>query len=257
MIDAELRWSDPSIYKDLATSFQKKNANLLAALLADMLGGDRCVDFGCGTGFLSESILRLRPRLRMDCVDISPAMLAAARSNPALQGCQFHQASMQNFPGSDYDGLASNAAIHWTAPHFERTFAQVAAALKPGGVFAIATAGKSPASDRFDASIRALAQEVSAEIDEMPFAQRRLTIEQISGLCGAAGLEVADCFMVERHATMPVARYIDWLVASGGPWTCFSNDSSELRRAAEAIFAQAEGGMEVGHWSTVVTGCKK
>ncbi len=253
------RWSDPVLYNDLAARFQRHNAEILADRIArDLPVGGRAIDLGCGTGFLAAAVRRRRADADMTCVDISRAMLNAARGDPDLAGCTFIEASMVDVvpDGEPFDAVVSNAALHWAFPDHAAVFDRVASLVRPGGIIAFATAGRNAAALAFDARVRRVAKQVSATLDPIEFSARRISPEDAAASMRNAGLAVDDAVLIERGVAMTIAEYADWLVASGGPWQAFSSDSRALRSAAEAAFETADGVLAVGHWSTIVFGRK-
>ncbi len=99
-------------------------------------GDETVLDLGCGSGRLTEYLLRRVPRGRVIAVDRSANMLAAAREHleAEFEGrVEYVQKSLDEL---DFDRIAdvafSNAAFHWIKDH-PRLFRAVFAALRPGG----------------------------------------------------------------------------------------------------------------------------
>ncbi len=115
----------------------------------------RVVDLGCGTGELTRlAHERLGARETLG-VDSSPAMLERARAH-AGGGLAFVQGDLAAFPGSGFDVVLSNAAIHWVPDH-ERLLARLAGIVAPGGQLAV----QAPANDHH--ASHAVAREVARE----------------------------------------------------------------------------------------------
>ncbi len=101
------------------------------------LRGDECVlDAGCGTGRLTELLLRNLPRGRVVGLDLSQNMAMHARSRLKQE---FHErvelvvADLVALPFLDaFDGIFSTASFHWVHDH-DLLFRNLLAALRPGG----------------------------------------------------------------------------------------------------------------------------
>jgi trans-aconitate methyltransferase len=109
-------------------------------------GDETALDLGCGSGRLTEFLLRRLPRGRVIAVDRSANMLAVAREHlePEFGGrVEYLQASLDELDLNMQADLAfSNAAFHWIRDH-PRLFRAVFAALKPGG-WLVAQCGGGP-----------------------------------------------------------------------------------------------------------------
>jgi trans-aconitate 2-methyltransferase len=97
-------------------------------------GDETVVDAGCGTGRVTELLLRRLPCGTVLAVDASEAMAEAARRRFAGDGrvrveCQD---LLRLEVGSPVDMIFSTATFHWIGDH-ERLFGRLALALKPGG----------------------------------------------------------------------------------------------------------------------------
>lgn len=124
---------DPAQYQRYADERLRPGFELMARIGADLPAGD-IVDLGCGGG---EHLIALAARLhgrRAVGVDLSNAMLAAARA--AAPTLDWRTADIATWtPDASVALLFSNAALQWLDDHAQlipRLFAHVA----PGGVFA-------------------------------------------------------------------------------------------------------------------------
>jgi len=109
-------------------------------------GDETALDLGCGSGRLTEFLLRRLPQGRVIAVDRSANMLEAARQHlePDFGGrVEYLQKSLDELALNEVAELAfSNAAFHWIKDH-PRLFRAIYAALKPGG-WLIAQCGGGP-----------------------------------------------------------------------------------------------------------------
>jgi 16S rRNA (guanine1207-N2)-methyltransferase len=83
---------------------------LLLANLPALKGGDRALDFGCGTGVVAAAILAAQPQAAVDMLDADAVALVAAREN-APGGSPILAAGIGE-AGTGYRLIASNPPIH-------------------------------------------------------------------------------------------------------------------------------------------------
>ena len=104
----------------------------LGAPLIDRLNprpGERILDLGCGDGTLTEQIAARGASVVG--IDASAEMIAAARA----RGLDVRVVDAQQLPfDADFDGVFSNAVLHWIKDA-DAVLRGVARALKPGGRF--------------------------------------------------------------------------------------------------------------------------
>lgn len=109
----------------------------------DLRGDDRVLDAGCGTGRVSELLLRRIPRGQLVALDADPAMIAEARQRLAPYGerVEFVVANLLDpLSMAPVDAIFSTAALHWIGDH-DRLFANLAAVLKPDGQLVVQCGG--------------------------------------------------------------------------------------------------------------------
>jgi trans-aconitate 2-methyltransferase len=93
-------------------------------------------DLGCGTGELTQQMHRQLAAADTLGIDTSEAMLAKS-SAFAGDGLRFERGDIRAFtPQAAYDLVFSNAALQWVPQH-DQLFAQLYAALAPGGQLAV------------------------------------------------------------------------------------------------------------------------
>ena len=129
-----------------------------------LIGDERILDVGCGTGRLTEHVAWRVPRGRVVAVDVSANMLKTAREYLGpLTGARVMlvqaDASALPFHGTA-DAIFSTATFHWILDH-EALFRNLLTALTPGGRL-VAQCGGGP-------NIARLVARCSELISEAPF----------------------------------------------------------------------------------------
>jgi len=155
------------------------------------------LDLGCGTGHLSLDLASLCPA-RLDCLDISPAMLAVCHEKlkehfPKSQ-YRLLQGNAETFePDCSYDAILSSAAIQW----FQDLPAFIARAhkwLAPGGTLALGTFGPHTLTE--------LKKNYRASTDRpLESATRFISESGLAGMCQKSGFKINDsasCLYVQQ-----------------------------------------------------------
>ena len=89
------------------TGTHETTALCLAWLDGAIDGGERLLDFGCGSGILSTATLKLGAAAAM-AVDIDPQALEATRLNAAANGCAARVTASDVLPAARYDVIVAN-----------------------------------------------------------------------------------------------------------------------------------------------------
>jgi trans-aconitate methyltransferase len=132
---SEKEW-DASLYDD-KHSFVWKYGEEVIELLAPR-AGERILDLGCGTGHLTNKIAA--SGASVVGIDISNDMIGQART--LYPDLQFELGDAVSFQFDEpFDGVFSNAALHWVEEQDQVTDC-IKAALKPGGRFVAEFGGK-------------------------------------------------------------------------------------------------------------------
>jgi ribosomal protein L11 methyltransferase len=80
---------------------------VLAHLETHIRGGERVLDYGCGSGILAIAAARLGAAL-VDATDIDPQAVETTAQNAAANGVQVRAALPEALPAADYDCVISN-----------------------------------------------------------------------------------------------------------------------------------------------------
>jgi trans-aconitate methyltransferase len=124
---------DASAYDKLSDPQFNWGMKLLATLL--LRGDEKVLDAGCGSGRLTEELLKRLPQGRLVALDLSGNMIQAAQQRLKWAGKRvlFQRCDLSNFKLSEpVDGIFSNAAFHWV-PNHDSMFRCLFRALKQGG----------------------------------------------------------------------------------------------------------------------------
>lgn len=126
------------------------HAVIVGRLVAHLGSGPaQVVELGCGTGELSRRLLEALPHLRLQCIDLSPAMIERAREKlaPWSDRTSFIVGNFLTTPVPEGSGGAVSAlAVHHLDPEEKRMlFSRLGRQLGPRGLFVLgdAVAGES------------------------------------------------------------------------------------------------------------------
>jgi ubiquinone/menaquinone biosynthesis C-methylase UbiE len=102
--------------------------------------GSDVLEVGCGTGQLTEGLVRYG--VRLTAIDIGASMIAAARRRVDGSGVVFQVAAFEDFAAADaaFDLIVSGTAFHWVDP--EVKFRKPARLLRTGGWLALLETGE-------------------------------------------------------------------------------------------------------------------
>ena len=94
-----------------------------------------CVDIGCGPGNSTALLVNRFPEAHITGLDLSPAMLAAAKLR--LPHVDFEQIDLSHWrPGRPYDIIFASGSLQWLPDH-EALFPRLASLLTVGGCLAV------------------------------------------------------------------------------------------------------------------------
>jgi len=131
---------DPERYLGFADERGRPFVELLARIGAE--DPERVVDLGCGPGNLTVLLVRRWPGARVQGVDSSEEMVAAA---PAHAHVEFSVADLRDWrPEEPVDVLVANAVLQWLPEHLD-LLPRLVEAVTPGGWFAFQVPGNAEA----------------------------------------------------------------------------------------------------------------
>lgn len=130
-----MRW-DPTQYGRFANERNRAFLDLTARIETNT--PRHVVDIGCGPGYLTGLLAQRWPNAKVEGIDSSPEMIAAAAR---VAGVSFSVGDAAAWhPSADVDVIVSNAALQWVPRHHE-LMGQWAAALPRGGWLAVQVPG--------------------------------------------------------------------------------------------------------------------
>ncbi|MFF5704711.1 class I SAM-dependent methyltransferase [Streptomyces sp. NPDC012794] len=120
----------------------------------------RVLDLACGTGSITDRLLRRFPEATSTGLDLDPALLTIARGHFAGDDrVSFVTADLTDphwraaLPYDSYDAVLTATALHWlTGKELAVLYGQIAPLVRPGGVFMNADHMPDPTTPRIDAA---------------------------------------------------------------------------------------------------------
>ena len=182
--DTPFDW-DAATYDRIADPMTRWGADVLARL--PLKGDETVLDAGCGSGRVTELLVRRLDAGRVVALDGSPAMLDEARRRLGAFGgrVRFVEADLlaltPEMLGTDtpVDAVLSTATFHWVLDH-DRLFANLAAAMRPdallvaqcgaaGNIATLIEAVASIGKERAGTWVYATAEETTARLERAGF----------------------------------------------------------------------------------------
>ena len=121
---------DAATYERLSAPLTAMGTEVLDRLV--LRGDETVLDAGCGTGSVTRLLHERLPRGRVIAVDAAPSMVAQARELLPADVDVRRADLLELTLDEPVDAVLSTATFHWIGDH-ERLFANLHAALKPGG----------------------------------------------------------------------------------------------------------------------------
>lgn len=198
-----------SSYHQVSTPHQDWGRAVLDRV--ELTGGETILDLGCGTGRITSALLERLPSGRVIAVDGSAAMVAAAREHLPASRVTVVQSDLlaldlAGLPGIPADGAISTATFHWIADH-DALFARVREQLRPGAQFVAQCGGAG--------NLGVVRPLIDGVAERPPFADafagwqgpwHYATAEETAQKLGAAGFDVADCWLEPSPVTVEDPR---------------------------------------------------
>lgn len=202
-----------------------------AVRLLDPRPGERILDIGCGDGYLSERLAAAGAEVVG--FDYSPELVAAARA----RGIDARQGNAEELEfDSEFDGVFSNAAMHWML-RADAVVAGVRRALRPGGRFVGEFAGARNA--------RIIRREVHAALDRRGIDSAEVdpwylpTAEEYRAVLEGGGLDVVHVELFDRPVVIdyPIA---DWIRTFGSPYLTVLPDEAARTALLDEVTERLE-----------------
>lgn len=179
-----------------------------------LVGDERVLDAGCGSGRVTELLAERLPRGRVVALDASAAMVETARERLAPFGARIEYVVAdlgQPLPLSDpVDAILSTATFHWVPDH-DAMFANLAAVLRPGGRLVAQCGGVGNV-----ASIRRVLATIG---DGWPGAAHFETPEATTNRLEAAGFVEVECWLTDEptrfEAGEPFETFLRTVILGG------------------------------------------
>ncbi|MFN8133654.1 MAG: methyltransferase domain-containing protein [Solirubrobacteraceae bacterium] len=154
---------DGTTYDRISAPMEEMGIAVLDRL--ELCGDETVIDAGCGSGRITEELLRRLPRGRVIGVDGSASMVAAARERLGERDdLELLVADLTELDlgGVRADAILSTATFHWIADH-ATLFARLRGALRDGGRLVAQCGGEGNIAAVHEAAARAGAEDPFAE----------------------------------------------------------------------------------------------
>lgn len=190
MIDKQLlkkRFSRQADDYDQYAQVQKKMARHLMGMVMQWppFRTPRILEIGCGTGYLTELLLRHFPLSEIDAVDLAPGMVAKLQNRlGGLPRVQCICGDIEEMTLHDsYDLIISNAAFQWFND-LENTLEKLKQSLRGDGQLLFSTFGERTFHE-LHASFSAVL--VGTDMDRYRAGQRFLSLSNLMARCTSPG----------------------------------------------------------------------
>lgn len=188
MINKELlkkHFSKNAVNYDNYAVVQKRMANELIKIInpyknnfSDRL---KILEVGCGTGYLTRSIINAFPNARITAVDIASGMIDICRKNIVKENVDFLCEDIEEVTLNDeFDIIVSNATFQWLN-NFEKTLKKLCSLLKKDGIICFSTFGSNTFNE-LHISYNKAKEKLKIANDTKP-GQTFYNLEDLSDLC--------------------------------------------------------------------------
>lgn len=235
-------WSEDTsaTFRDLAhyaVPEREAQIDTIVALIPEPDGPATAMDICCGEGRLTAALLERFPTLRVLAYDGSPSMLDTTLANAGAHADRIERRVIDiadadwRRPSIPLHAVVSSLAVHHLdGPGKRALFADIHAALKPGGVFVLADLvepatprGQAVAADAWDAETRRRALDTDGSLDGFerfraegwnhyrlaepdPIDQPSALVDMLDWLRGAGFVDVDVHWMKAGHVILSAAK---------------------------------------------------
>lgn len=211
----------------------------------ELRGDEAALDAGCGSGRVTEELLKRLPEGSVLAVDGSAAMIAKARERLG-EGASYLVADLSELEVERPVNLVfSTATFHWVLDH-GRLFERLHAALKPGGRLVAQCGGEGNVAAYAEAIARAMSRpEFAAHFEAMTQMWNFAGPEETEARLRAAGFTAARCWLEPKPVTPEMPFEFASTVTLGPHLAQLPED---LRRPfTEAVLAEAGEPLRLGY----------
>lgn len=203
----------------------------------ELRGDESAIDAGCGSGRVTEELLKRLPGGQMLAVDASAAMVEKARERLGDRAGYLVADLAQLEVEEPVDLVFSTATFHWILDH-DALFAHLRRALKPGGRLVAQCGGRGNVADHAKA-IAAVATrpEYFPHFDGMTLMWNFAGPEETEARLRAAGFAEARCWLQPKPVTPPDPLRFTMTVTLGPHLARLPEE--KRRPFAEAVLAQS------------------
>lgn len=195
--------------------------------------GERVLDVACGTGVVLQTVApTVGPHGRLAGVDLSPAMLAVARSKPFGEiPVEWHEASADElpFPDNTFDLVLCQQGLQFF-PDKAKAIGEMRRVLRYGGRVALSVWRSLEHNPIYDAMNEAVRQHLGVPAFAGAFSGDRAEIETLLSRSGFDEIVIAPVTMMLRFPS--VERYVKLSLLSAAAVLSVFQELGEEGRAA-------------------------
>lgn len=137
---SSIREWDGASYDRISGPMEALGRDVLERL--ELVGDETVLDAGCGSGRITEALIKRLPQGKAIAVDQSPSMVDAARQRLGPDADVRVVDLLELDLEEPVDAILSTATFHWIADH-DRLFRRLRCALRPGGRLVAQCGGES------------------------------------------------------------------------------------------------------------------
>jgi trans-aconitate 2-methyltransferase len=204
----------------------------------ELSGDETVLDAGCGSGRVTEELLKRLPSGRMIAVDGSEAMIAEARERLGDRASYLVADLSELDLGEQVELVFSTATFHWILDH-DRLFRRLLTALRPAGRLIAQCGGEGNVAEhaRVIATVAAW-PEFASHFGEMTGIWNFASAEETEARLRTAGFTEARCWLEPRPIQPEHPLEFTSTVTLGPLLAQLPED--KRRRFAEAILEESE-----------------